>query len=878
MFWLAFRELVSRRLATALAAAGLVTAALGFTALASAAQTTQVALSGDISRAWQTPYDLLVRPAGWVDALESQQGLIRTNYVSGLHGGITPAQLASIWRIAGVQVAAPLAVAGYVNWQGGQFSVDLDHYPRTGALTVFRVTTTTHAEANLSTYPVETQFVVVASEGTLITDPSTIDRELHVQGTVITCNYPVSCWAPTMCFGTHCSPADYTPLYGLPILQPIVIAGVDPQAESALAGLDHCLTSGRYLTPTDTPQDGDQDPPGPTIPALVSARSFVDETFSADVAQGDGTAALLAGASPEQLTSWRQLGTATKDANTLYREFLPRIGQDPDDWPIWSVGDVSYHEHGRDTLAVRAVAADLSIYQRPYFRERGYPESLFIPPEARDTWFRSVQQHLPLQGDGARYWEPVGTYDPQCLRGFDPLAGGGGLESYSVPQVQLANGHTLGPTRSFADYVNSPPLVLTTLASAAWFAEARRFEGQPGQAYISVIRVKVSGVESPSALAEGRLARIAADIHDATGLQVDVVKGASPKAITVALPSGQFGRPPLTLTEYWFVKGVTARFVQALSAQNLALLSLMVLGATLMVGQTAFLSVRRRQAEFGVLRALGWSPWRIAWLVEGEMLLLGLAVGALTVLVGGALVTAGTLRLSYQSLLLAMLVAVASAALAAIAPALSAARGTTRSIMSGVGARRTIRHSRAPRSALTLGVRELFGPWRLEACLGVGAVALGSALLGGVVLVASAFNGQLDTTVLGTYLGVHVQSFHIILGVLTVIVGTLAAGEVITLGYLERRLHYATLRALGWPRRQIVGLLLTQALVLGMGGGLLGAVVVGAVGLAFNAGIPALVVGVGAGWGVALAATSLAAIAPVILAYRLKSADALRGE
>ncbi|HEV8191877.1 MAG TPA: hypothetical protein VGP82_10395, partial [Ktedonobacterales bacterium] len=87
MLWLAFRELISRRLATALAAAGLLTAALGFTALASAAQTTQVALSGDIGRAWHTPYDLLVRPAGSVDALEARQGLIRTNYAGGLHGG-----------------------------------------------------------------------------------------------------------------------------------------------------------------------------------------------------------------------------------------------------------------------------------------------------------------------------------------------------------------------------------------------------------------------------------------------------------------------------------------------------------------------------------------------------------------------------------------------------------------------------------------------------------------------------------------------------------------------------------------------------------------------------------------------------------------------
>ena len=51
---------------------------------------------------------------------------------------------------------------------------------------------------------------------------------------------------------------------------------------------------------------------------------------------------------------------------------------------------------------------------------------------------------------------------------------------------------SLEPTRSMAGYLNSPPLLLTTLDGAEWLSDPARYAGQPGQAFISVIRVKVA--------------------------------------------------------------------------------------------------------------------------------------------------------------------------------------------------------------------------------------------------------------------------------------------------------------------------------------------------------------------------------------------------
>src|SRR5437773_11597093 len=52
---------------------------------------------------------------------------------------------------------------------------------------------------------------------------------------------------------------------------------------------------------------------------------------------------------------------------------------------------------------------------------------------------------------------------------------------------------------------------------------------------------------------------------------------------------------------------------------------------------------------------------------------------------------------------------------------------------------------------------------------------------------------------------------------------------------LERRVHLAALRALGWPRRDVVLLLAGQAGVLGLTGGLLASAAVWRLGVALDA-------------------------------------------
>ena len=874
MLWLALRQILGRRAATLLAGGGLLIATLGFVTLVSTSQTVTTELSGDIARTWDTPYDLLVRPAGSTTALEDERGLVRSNLLSALaRGGITPSQLAAVRRVPGVSVAAPVAVAGAVNWPTGGFGTDLSTEPVGNPLSVYRFSVTSTADAGLSTYAVETHYLVVAAEGVLRYAEQSRDATLTVRGRQIGCTYPVSCFAPTVCEEGHCRPAEDPPGYGLEILQPIVIAGIDPIAEAQLAGLDRCLTSGRYLTSTDVPQQLlERDPPGTRIPVLVSERSFVDETLLGRLERAGDTDAVLAGGSPTRLAGWQNVRVETTTAAQLYATNLPRVGHEVDEWPIWSIGDVRYETGPDGRLNAVPRQADPKVYDRSNFRLFGAGEQLAVPPAARDTWFRSVTPHGYERYDGNRYWAPVGRYDPGCLPGFDPLAGGG-LETYSAPVARLPGGQSLLPNRSLGGYLNSPPLVLTTLDGAAWLADPSRFADRPGDAYLSVIRVKLADVGAPGPAARARLARVAADIHDATGLRVDVVKGASPQDVSIGLPAGQFGRPAVTVNEPWAVKGVALRFIEAVSAQNVAVFAIALVTATILVSLTAYISVRRRRAEFAVLRALGWPARRVGMLVQLEMLVLGVTVGVLAVLLGAPLVGWLGGRVLGWTVAAAIPAALVVSAIAALPPAIAAGRGSTADMMVRRG---RVRRSRLPYGPATVGLRDIVGLWRREALLGAVAVALGAGMFGLVVLVTGAFRGSLDLTVLGVYLGGRVRPFHIAIAVLTVVIGAMAAGQVITLGYLERQAQLAVLRSLGWSRWHLVQMLGAQGLAIGVAGGTAGACVSWLGGIVLAAPPTAIVQSMVASLTVAVVATAAAITGPLAHAYRAAPADALR--
>src|SRR5918912_4590078 len=99
-------------------AAVLVAASVTSVLLISSARTQALRVRGAVTTNYRTAYDILVRPTGSRTPLEEQQGLVRDNYLSGLFGGITLAQLRTIRSIRYVDVAAPVANIGFAVFHG----------------------------------------------------------------------------------------------------------------------------------------------------------------------------------------------------------------------------------------------------------------------------------------------------------------------------------------------------------------------------------------------------------------------------------------------------------------------------------------------------------------------------------------------------------------------------------------------------------------------------------------------------------------------------------------------------------------------------------------------------------------------------------------
>ena len=341
MLWLAARSLLARRISTAVTGLGLLIATLGFNLLASTSQTATAVLHGDIASAWNTPYDLLVRPAGSLTSVEQTDGLVRPNYVSGLAGGgITLAQLDAIRDEPSVEVAAPIAVSGYALWRLQGLGVTLPRPNQGDPVRVYRLSFGETTDAGMSRYSIQVHYLVVASSGWFRLDPQTLFGQLTTDSVKLSCGgtevtgYEVSCWAPNQCFGDRCGPAEDPPGYGLEMLQPVLVAGIDPVAEARLAHLDRCVVTGRYLNASDSPEPTrHREPPGTVIPALLSDRSFVDATMTTKVERAADPSAIVQGG-PPQTAAWTDPVQTDQTFDAMYRQYIPHVGEEVDEWPL----------------------------------------------------------------------------------------------------------------------------------------------------------------------------------------------------------------------------------------------------------------------------------------------------------------------------------------------------------------------------------------------------------------------------------------------------------------------------------------------------------------------------------------------------------------
>jgi putative ABC transport system permease protein len=896
------------RLARTLAlVAGVLVAATAFTVLTAASQTAQVRTLGTVSANFKAAYDILVRPKGARTAVESKTGTVQPDFLSGIYGGISMAQYHQIQQIPGVQVAAPIAMVGYAQLNASIF-VPVPKSALAGSgRQLYRISTTYVNDNGASrvtqppTYLYVTPLRLKGSSN--VGDPPATDGTgpgctLNVNTVVSPETNPfgtagqsyASCWSRVNQYdlppglGASSTEAGYWVKWTIPVL----IAAIDPDAEAKLDGLNKALVSGSYLKENESDS-------GPTFPVLASSASGMNEYAQTTVQQLAAPSVM-----PDMNVSWAS-AQASAPGRTVATERT--TAQQAYDLAIsgtdvslrnsqgaftgisfngyWSVGPVDYQRTTAGVLVPRQVVNPPSVW----YIGGGYAVAM----DDEDSQYRMVTSHVNVSAQSSPssqvfpFIKVAGAFDPARIKSFDPLSQvplGDYQPVAAAPATATSSralhGGDLLPSQNLGGLVSEPVNLITTLSALPALQNSHFFTGVRAADPISVIRVRVAGVTGPGAPSRERINAVAQQIEQRTGLDVDIVAGSSPSPVTIDLPAGKFGQPPLTLSQNWVKEGVAVAILTEVDKTSVALFTLILVVCVLFVANAATAAVRGRRRELGVLAAVGWHRSSLFAAVLGELAGIGLAAGILAAAIAVPISAALGLDASPARALLAVPVAIAVAIVAGLAPAWLAARADpVTSVRPPVLAVGRAHHPGGITTLALLNVTRTPG----RTLIGVVSLAVGIAALTLLTAVTFAFRGQIAGSLLGDAVTVQVRSVDYIAAGATVALGVLAVADVVFLNITERAAELATISSFGWRDSALARLVVTEGAIIGVTGSLAGAGLGLGAAAWFAGQLPARLLVIAAVAVVAgILVTAAAALLPAALLRRLPTAHLLAEE
>lgn len=247
---------------------GILVAAVSFSLLTAAVQSSRAQVVGTVDESFRSAYDILVRPPGATTELERTEGLVQANFQSGIYGGITEAQWQQILDLPGVEVAAPVANVGYV-LATASVRVQIPEAEQDPGERLYRVSSEWTAVSGSATFPGSQDFSYVSDQPDACSDSflqATVPGPGRPDGTGFPPNDPTTvgrnCFAevpeddsPGVCFSRLTVGTDVNTCrveafiaYSFPML----VSAIDPDQESQLVGLDGTVVDGKMLRPEDT--------------------------------------------------------------------------------------------------------------------------------------------------------------------------------------------------------------------------------------------------------------------------------------------------------------------------------------------------------------------------------------------------------------------------------------------------------------------------------------------------------------------------------------------------------------------------------------------------------------------------------------------------
>jgi putative ABC transport system permease protein len=849
--------------------AGILVASVAFALLTATVDVGVARIKGAVSRNWRGAYDLLVLPAHSAGQAASGKAgrtrLVQDNYLSAATGGITMGQYGKIAHLPGVGVAAPLAIVGYV-LETADVPVDVSAAAGRSGARVLAVTSRFTADQGLSKYPPQHDGYAYITPDSL--SPYRFNRkgggverleqlpdgrsvgvcaiDARPDAALQSSPFQVAADAGLNSCYSRASQASGPVNAVVEWSFPVLVAGINPQADNRLTGLARAVTSGRYLSQSQGTIRGGSGGNGTVVPVLGSTVSFDGDVdrVSVSLLPAPAVAAVRSGQPPARIArvldsekaapitpvtitgaeAWQQLlSQLAAPITATNSQYAQAIGQ------YWTVGAVKY-QRGADGRLVPAPTANPDSVWLAGTNTNGLTY-VAAPPGAADTGFRPLTEHRAVLGAAPAFLKLVGEFDPYSLPGFAGTGPGSPLASYRAPletgataaSRSLLGGRPLLPDGNMAGYAQQPPLLYTTLAGAAALENPGVYAGTGEQAAapIGSIRVRVSGLRGSVPQKLAKIAAVGQEIRTTTGLRVDVTAGSSSQAVTIDLAAGRFGRPALLLSEPWTATGVALVILHQADRESLALFILILVVCALFLASAALAGVRGRRHEIGALQALGWSRRSVFTLVLGEVVALGLLAGLAGAVLSAALIAGLGLDVPLWRAVLVLPAAVVLSLGAGLGPAWLAARTGLLAALAGP--------ARAPhhggRRFRTVTGLALTGVARVPGRCALAGAALAIGVAGLAVLLAAqaSLGTSIGDSALAGLVTANTRGSDLASALLAIGLGAAAVADMTYLNLRERSAELAALAACGWGRAQLGRLLGTEGLITAVTGAVIGA-------------------------------------------------------
>lgn len=832
-------------------------------------QSVVITADKNLEQYWRTTYDILVRPTGSRSLIENKYGLVAANHLSGINGGISFQQYELIKSIPGVETAAPIAMVGYIEWWGDTKGFPL---PEAGA---YLLETSFHANDGLTPVRQEERAYYFISR----------DDELTI---IVNEGFPP----------LYVNPPDE--LLATLFQTGLLAAGIEPSQESKLIGLDKAVIDGQYLTDNmplfpmlylsahsycplnDCPEVEI------ALPMLINHTTHIDMTmhstlYSVSLDPGvDSLENLRAHGGTEYLASRPSeiIGSEITDSAWVHQNTVEKLKVKGDlGTSLYGLpAPLEYREilnpFKDDQLALEIVMPDVRSDKScptcsvPLYRllvagssVEAMIESLQLKTAYRTSYIGTFDiERIPKPADVNRV--PMETY-------FPPVA----ILRYDEQGNPVDPPKELRPTDNQAGYIQSPPLILTTLEAA----RALR-----GDAAISAIRMRVAlegcPTEQPETCtltpaAQRKIEAIAIEIQRQTGLDVDIMVGSSPKRILVRVPGIGY------VEEQWIQKGVNLVYKQGIQTGNWLLLGTLLVAGGLFTLDLSWAEMVARRRLIALQKALGWRSRTVFAQVLGQVL----GIGAVATLAGSLGALEMIRLLDWQRpptwVLLGLPLAVlAVAVLGSLLPAWLASR-TPPLIGLWQGGLRYRRTGSVPALGMWRyawsGLLRRAGRTMLAGLTAV----LSTGLLVLLVAVLLEQRGMLGGTLLGEFVLVRVQGFHYAIVGIGFGLAALSTANSLLAGVLERRREIGVLKAIGWRTGAVMRLFVLEGTLLGLTGGAVGALL-GSLAFVYlyRSVAPGLALAVLVGVGVPGLVGALAALYPARMAARVPPTEAVRYE